>query len=145
MNRLVVFVPFVLLLLPTRADARQTISLEAVRGQHVFVFDSDRREWQGKLLIVAKDALTLELDSAPRVFPLSDVIRVDAEGDSVRDGTIKGAIFGALLGLLSTNDARGVVAGAAVYGVIGLGIDALNSNKATVYRAPATALVKVSW
>ena len=141
-----ILVPLGILSLAVTAEARQSHQLEGARGHRVTVIDIERREWQGTLLEVGKDALTVELESASRQFPIDAVKRVDVEGDGVVDGVIKGALFGGVLGALATARFRGALGGAMVYGAIGAGLDALNQCRHTVYRAPApAATVKVSW
>jgi hypothetical protein len=147
MKSLLIIVPLVFVLWPAAAEAQSR--LRSAEGQQVFVIDADRREWQGKLLEVALDSMTIEGESGVRRFALAEVRRVDSDGDGVRDGFIKGALFGLLPGLVATRatgNAGVAVASMAVYGVLGMGIDALNRCKQTVYRAPAPQLaVKVSW
>ena len=146
MKTVVVLILFGTLGVAATAEARQDRPLDDARGRHVAVIDADKREWQGRLIDVGKDALILELDSTAREFPIESVRRVDVEGDRVIDGVIKGAIFGGVLGAVFNPRSRGVFAAAMVYGFIGAGIDALNTCHHTVYRAPAAAAsVKVSW
>jgi len=123
-----------------------TVGLRSARGSFVAVIDSDSREWQGKLLAVEKSSLIVELDALPRRFELANVKRVDAHGDRVWDGALKGALIGGVLAGV-TLGGRAAFGSAIVYGLIGVGVDALNRCNHTVYRAPAvSASVKVlSW
>jgi hypothetical protein len=133
------------LMVPLAAGAQHLGDLRSARGHHVAVIDADSREWQGRLLEVAQDQLTIELDAAPRRFTLDQVKRVDSHGDSVRDGLVKGALFGLLVGAI-IGDARTTAASTMSYALIGLGADALNSCRHTVYRTPVTAAsVSVRW
>ncbi|HUE86043.1 MAG TPA: hypothetical protein VMO26_08195 [Vicinamibacterales bacterium] len=130
---------------PSLASAQQTQALWSARGHHVAVIDADRREWQGRLLDIAGDAIVVEIDSAPQSFELSAVRRVDAHGDRILDGAIKGAIFGGVLGAIVAGP-RFAWQPALAYSLIGAGIDAMNRCYHTVYRAPATkAAVTISW
>jgi hypothetical protein len=140
-------IPLAMLAFPLHAAAGQARALESARGHQVTLIDDDRREWQGRLLEVSRDAVTIEIESTARQFSLARVKRVDSDGDSVVDGAVKGALFGGIMALLFANDARAIVGGAMVYGLIGTGADALNRCRHTVYRAPAvTASVKIaSW
>lgn len=134
--------------LPATVAADQDPKLKGAKGELVFVIDEDSREWQGKLLSVSADALTIEDSSGVREFPLTKVRRIDAEGDSIRDGAIKGAIFGGVLGVFyaaAYKDGRAILGGAMTYGLIGAGIDALNRSKQTVYRGPAKLAVTIKW
>jgi len=145
MKRVLLVLPLLLVMAAT-VEAGQNRALSSARGRSVAVIDAASREWQGRLLSVAADAITVEIDSDAKQFPLSEVKRVDAHGDSVTDGLIKGALFGLLVSTFA-HDARFTVTSVAVYSVIGVGLDALNSCNHTVYRAPArTVQVKVvSW
>ena len=119
--------------------------LRGARGLHVAVIDGESREWQGRLLEVAKDAITLEIGADARRFDIANVKRVDAHGDKVWDGALKGAAFGAVMAVIVGVPRFAGRAGLS-YGLIGLGLDALNHCNHTIYRAPATtANVKVSW
>jgi hypothetical protein len=140
-----------LLLIPGAAGAQSTPAadgggrLRGSRGLHVAVIDGESREWQGRLLEVARDAITLEIGSDARRFEMTNVKRVDAHGDKVWDGALKGVAFGAVMAVLVGVPRFAGQAGL-TYGLIGLGLDALNHCQHTIYRAPATAAgVSVSW
>jgi hypothetical protein len=119
--------------------------LRNARGLHVAIIDVDSREWQGRLLDVAQDAITLEIGADARRFEMTSVKRVDAHGDKVWDGALKGAAFGALMAVLVGAPRYAGQAGL-TYAAIGLGLDALNHCNHTIYRAPATAAgVRITW
>ena len=103
MKRLLMIVPLVLLAC-TNASAQEdrTRELKSAVGRAVFVIDEDRREWQGRLLKVSADALEVESDAGIRTFKVEAIRRVDADGDSVGDGALKGALFGLGIGVLTT-------------------------------------------
>jgi hypothetical protein len=123
----------------------QEQDLRSARGQHVAVIDQQNREWQGRLLEIAQDAIVVEVDSSARRFDLVAVKRVDAHGDRVVDGAIKGAIFGAFISM-AVMGPRYAPGAMAIYGLIGLGADAMNNCHHTVYRAPATKVsATISW
>ena len=127
-------------------DMHANRGLRSARGSFVAVIVSESREWQGKLLAVETDSLIVELDALPRRFELAKVKRVDAHGDRVWDGAVKGALFGGLMAGV-TLGGRAALGSAVIYGLIGAGVDAMNRCNHTVYRAPAvSASVKVlSW
>ena len=145
---------FVMLLLATSAFAQtaSTQKLGSAEGQHVFVIDADSREWQGKLIKVSADALEIDGESGVRRFDLHNVKRVDSDGDRLHDGVIKGAVFGALMGMIfSTSEfrAQAMVGAGVSYALVGLCMDAMNNSKQTVYRgtpipAPQIAM-KLTW
>jgi hypothetical protein len=120
--------------------------LRSARGYFVAVIDGESREWQGRLLAIDTDSFTVEVDARPRRFELTNVKRVDAHGDRIWDGAVKGALFGGIMAGI-VGGGRMAIGSAVLYGLIGVGVDALNSCKHTVYRAPAvSASIKVlSW
>lgn len=119
---------------PDPGDARQ---LSAARRAHVFVIDGERREWEGRLLEVSPSSVAIELAGGVRRFSLPGIRRVDRQGDSVKDGAIKGALAGLLIGLtLQRVDVRGMIS----LGLMGAGIDALHSHKNTIYRGQAATV-----
>lgn len=131
------------LAVPALAQAQSEIQLRHSRGLQVSVIDTDSREWQGRLLEVAADAVVLEIGSDARRFALSDIKRVDARGDKVWDGAVKGAIFGALVGL-AVGAGRFATQAALSYALVGVALDAMNNCNHTVYRARPVG-VTVSW
>jgi hypothetical protein len=139
-------VTLLILVTPTLAHAQADRRLRHSRGLHVAVIDGSNHEWQGRLLDVAADAITVEIDSAAHRFAITDVKRVDAHGDRVWDGALKGALFGAILGLaIGAGDSPGFVAqGALSYALVGVALDAMQSCNHTVYRAKPITM-KVSW
>ena len=146
MKRVLLVLSALCVLAATTVEAGPNRGLGSARGHSVAVIDNNSREWQGRLLSVSADAITVEIDSDVKQFPLSEVKRVDAHGDSVKDGLIKGALFGLFVSAF-VHDARFTATSVGVYSVIGVGLDALNSCNHTVYRAKAkTVQVKVaSW
>ena len=148
MKPVIVLASLALLLLPTPVRAQPLSRLASAEGRPVFVIDVDSREWQGRLLKATKDMLIIESEAGTREFQLTNVKRVDADGDRIRDGAIKGALFGLMLGALSSGHGGGriIAGGTVLYGLIGAGIDALNQSKHTVYNGPAPqASVTLKW
>jgi hypothetical protein len=136
---------------PVWANAQEAVAdttggLRGARGSFVAVIDADSREWQGRLLAVENNFFVVEIDALPRRFELTRVKRVDAHGDRVWDGALKGALIGGVLAGV-TLGGRAALGSAVIYGLIGVGVDALNRCNHTVYRAPAvSASIKVlSW
>ena len=132
------------LAVPALAHAQDESRLRRSRGLQVAVIDGNSREWQGRLLDVAADAIVLEIDNDSRRFAMSEVKRVDAHGDKIWDGAIKGAAFGAVLGLIIGAGGRFAGQSAISYALLGVALDAMNSCNHTVYRARPVA-VTVSW
>ena len=127
------------------AVAQELNKLSEARGHLIAVIDTDSKEWQGRLLEITKTSIVVEVDSAARRFELAAVKRVDAHGDRTIDGLIKGALFGTVLSLVMVGP-RYVPGAAAIYGLIGLGADAMNNCHHTVYRRqPVAASATFSW
>src|SRR4029078_10141994 len=80
-------------------------------------------------------------------MPLDRVLRIEARGDSLKNGAIIGAlVVGTLVGLTcaEVSDGRGaclngVALGAGMGALIGAGVDALNGGRSTLYARPASA------
>lgn len=143
--RALVVVAMLVVGVPSVASSQET-KLREFRGMHVAVIDNGSREWQGRLLDVGTDTITVEIDAGAKRFGLAEIKRVDAHGDKVWDGALKGAIVGVILGSLVLHSARFAAQSALAYGLVGAGMDALNNCTHTVYRAPAMgAAVTVSW
>ena len=122
--------------------------LSSARGHFVAVIDGESREWQGRLLEIDAGSIVVEVDSSPRRFPLASVKRVDAHGDRVWDGAVRGAVIAGVLAGVVTRSGQIALHNALVWGLLGTGIDALHNCTHTVYRAPAPALAlgaRISW
>ena len=80
-------------------------------------------------------------------MPIDSVLRIEAQGDSLKNGAAIGAGVMAgltLLGCAGLGDGGGYCARAAVMNtlfgaVIGVGIDALNGGRSTLYKKAAPA------
>jgi len=140
MTRLLMIVAVALVASTVNASAQenQTRALKSAVGRAVFVIDEDRREWQGRLRTVSADVLEVESDAGVRTFKVESIRRVDADGDGVRDGLLKGALFGVAMGLLAAFQAPEYLAATTVsYGLLGLAIDAACSTRHPVYHGAA--------
>lgn len=106
----------------------------------VYVLDRTGEETKGRLVSLTGSAVVLQIDSTTRTFNLTDVVRVDRQGDSLKNGAIIGAVIGGVAGIITAggladwtsarNNCPGArVAGAllatGVWSAIGVGIDAL--------------------
>ena len=119
--------------------------------QTVFVRDSAGVETTGKLLALSPDSVTLLVDGVERHLDLAQIERIQKR-DSLKNGTIAGAIVGVAMGLLSggladcsnqsrSNDCVGFRVGmlalsTGVYTGLGAGIDAMIPGRTTLYAAP---------
>lgn len=158
LNRsLLAFVALVVLVAaPTTASGQPALDqwkgLNPSALQTVFVRDSAGVETTGKLLALSPDSLTLLVDGVERQVDLGHVTRIQKR-DSLKNGTIAGAIVGVAMGLLAggladcsyqnrSNDCVGFRVGmlalsTGVYAGLGAGIDAMLPGRTTVYAAPS--------
>ena len=80
---------------------------------------------------------------APQTIPVSDIVRVFVDRDSVKDGAIIGGLIGLPLGVLSCqgsvssdcNAAGHAIVGGVVWGAIGAVIDWRHHGRTVIYRA----------
>jgi len=145
----------IMLLIAAPAAAQQTTSAAGLRTEGlptVFVQD-DRGETEGKLLRLDPQSVLVLVDGQEQTFELSGVRRIQKRGDSLKNGAIAGAAFGAVMGVMAgalsdcpsvayqcTAGAKAVIAltSTAIYSFIGAGIDAAIPGRTTLYQRPVT-------
>jgi hypothetical protein len=127
-----------------------------VQGDELRIVRRDARETFGILQRVSSSALTIATETGSQDVLLDLVRRVRRRGDRVWDGLVIGAAFGAAISAatfvpcdgyaswepcsaanFTTSRAGDALAGAAVFGLIGLGIDAAHRGWSTVYSRPS--------
>jgi hypothetical protein len=148
-----VLIPLLILLVkspsqgPSPAALADFARLSKSTGQMVSLVVHDGTAREGRLISATADAVTMEFARGPAVFAKADIASAEKLRDGTRDGFIKGAVFGALLGLAvfgtSEIEARGDVWLRVVgtYGAIGWAFDAMDTNRQAIYRAaPAPAV-----
>lgn len=116
----------------------------------VYILDRTGEETKGKLVSLTGSAVVLQMDSTTRTFNLADVVRIDRQGDSLKNGAIIGAVIGGVAGMITAGgladcpNARSKCPGARVAGaliatgvwsVIGVGIDALIPGRTLLWKA----------
>jgi hypothetical protein len=141
--------------LPLAASAQTTSEpwpgLKSSGLQTVYVLDRSGSETTGKLLALHDDALLLLIEGSERRFDRDDIARVQSR-DSLKNGTIAGAVVGALMGLVVAgisdcpgDDPGGSCAGfratalvmsTLTYTAFGTGVDAMIRGRTTIYSAP---------
>lgn len=116
--------------------------------KQVWVTQSDSGEVvRGRIIELSKESLALLTPDNRRVeMPLDRVLRIEARGDSLKNGAAIGA---AILGGLSLFSCQGATSGgqcAAIAvtnigmgAIIGVGIDAMNAGRSVLYRKPAAS------
>jgi hypothetical protein len=107
---------------------------------------------QGRILELSHDSLSLLLQDNRRVdVPIDRVLRIEARGDSLKNGAAIGAVvFGGLAALGCAAAAGGaycitpVAINIGLGALVGAGVDAMNGGRSTLYskgpRAPAASL-----
>jgi len=125
-------------------NAAATDSWAQNAGTELRVTDQQGRVGKGRLRAITADQLLLVVDGAEVAMPRSTITRIERRGDSLKNGFLIGALVGAPLGALSAGEVEAgggsvaalAVFGIGVYGLIGMGIDAMHTGWTTVYRAP---------
>src|SRR4051812_29429243 len=146
----------VLLLIAAPAAAQQATldaGLQREGLPTVFVQDDRGAETRGKLLRLDQQSLAILVDGQERTFELSDVRKIQRKGDSLRNGAIIGALFGAVAGVMlggfsdcpsahyeCAAGARVAIAltTTAVYSAFGTAVDAAIQGRTTLYQRPAS-------
>lgn len=139
-----------LLLIPATASAQERLlkGLTTDGMPTVFVTDDRGVETRGNLVKLGEEAVTLLVDGQPRRLEMAHVTRIQRRGDSLKNGSIAGAIVGLCLGILSAGAADcsdhcgvlrsvAVAASMGIYAAAGAGIDAAVKGRTDVYRAPS--------
>lgn len=136
---------------PTGASAQGTLAkgLAPDGMPTVFVLDDRGVETRGRLLRLDDESVVVLVGTGQRRFETSRVNRITRRGDSLRNGVIAGAVFGAVMGVMSAGisdcPGRGGCAGfraamvplsTAFYAAIGTGIDAMIQGRTVIYQAP---------
>lgn len=133
-------------------------------GKEVSIVDRGGLVREGMVEAVTADAVTLRFGSATVSFPRAEIARAERMRDGRSDGAIKGAIFAVITGALAVrayppgSDRAGMfLVHVATYSGIGWLLDAAQTNREPIYRAPALAptaslapsalapTLKVSW
>ena len=125
------------------------------QGDELRITRRDARETFGILQSVSSSSMTIATENGSQEVPLDLVRRVKRRGDRLWDGLVIGAAFGAAISAatfvpcdgyaswepcganFTTSRAGDALAGAAVFGLIGLGIDAAHRGWSTVYSRPS--------
>lgn len=119
-------------------------------GQNVTLVDREGTVREGLVSSSTADSVTLAFGAGERIFARADVIKAERSRDGVKDGIIKGALFGGIVGVFAAQGYRSqneAIAGwfgsVAIYSGIGWAMDASQKHPETIYRnasAPAAAV-----
>ena len=128
---------------PSPAGATPVIPVERPRVRHALVvLSSGGRALEGTLLDLSPSAVALLVDGQRRELPLSDVSRVELEGDSLGNGAVIGAVvLGGWCAVVCGQGVRGgdylvaVGLNAGLGALIGVAIDAGHRGRTVLYEA----------
>jgi hypothetical protein len=118
----------------------------------VYVLDDTGVETSGRLLRLNPDSLVLLVRDAELRLEAARVRRVQARGDSLRNGALIGGVMGVGMGLIAAGisdcpgddpggscpgfRAAALLGSTGVYAGIGAGVDALVVGRTTLYEVP---------
>ena len=136
-----------LLAIASPAAAQSTPPSPCVPSSHVdkvIVTMADRTIRRGSLLCIGADELMMAGEAGINRFQLDEVWKVRKAADPIWDGALKGAAFG-LLPLIFGCPAQCILRTTAGYGLLGLAIDAIDTNRDSLYSSAHTQQASVAW
>jgi hypothetical protein len=124
---------------PAQRPAEEVIVTQSASGD----------ELRGRLVELSPTTLAMLVNGQRVELPLESVLRIDARGDSVKNGAIIGAaVMGGWCAIVCGQALGGggqygfaVVTNAGFGALIGAGIDALHKGRTTIYSKPAAVAV----
>jgi hypothetical protein len=108
----------------------------------------------GQLRSIDPDSLRLLVADQEVVLRRDAIVRLERRGDSLKNGFLIGLAIGLVPAAFAIGEVEGggnvaaaIVLGSGFYGLIGMGIDAMNKGWTTVYerKAPPTARKRQLW
>lgn len=135
--RTLLVLSFLMIASPGWAQSLPDAPSPCVPSSHVdkvVVTMADRTTLKGSLLCIGADELMLAGETGVHRFHLDQVWKVRKAADPLWDGALKGAAFG-LVPLIFGCPADCVLKSAAAYGLLGLAIDAIDTNTDSLYRS----------
>ena len=143
MVRLAILTALLAIVTAPSVAAQNTRNIDTRRIAPIYV-RADGMEWQGQLLRLGPDSLTILEQGTSREIRLTDVTRIEARGDSVRNGAIVGAIIlGSWCALVCPQGLDGYSNGQLPYilgvnvalgAAVGAGIDGMHVGRTTIYQ-----------
>ena len=143
-HRLLIFPALFLPILVATPLFAQGSQNNPVTVSAVYVRSTGGGETRGQLLRLGPDTLTLLEQGSARDIRLADVTRIDARGDSVKNGAIIGAaILGAWCALICPQGLDGypgrqfayiLAVNTALGAAVGAGIDGMHVGRTTIYE-----------
>ena len=119
-------------------------------GKEVSVVDRSGLIREGIVEAATADQVTLRVGSAMQSFARAEIASAERMKDESSDGAIKGALWGLALILVPNQGGfsfTGYAGAVAVFAAAGYLIDAGESNRQPLYRAPSASAptLKLSW
>ena len=102
---------------------------------------------RGTLMCLSDEGPWLLRDGRLAQIPLDEVQRIRTSPDPVWDGAVKGAVIPLIFWAVLCHDcdAEPMLRASLAYGLIGLTVDALDSNRKTLYRGGGGRSFSVGW
>lgn len=130
-----------------------SVPLAAADQWPVVVTTDTGEKIRGRLLAITPERLTLSSDGKLRPIRLDEIVRVVKPRDSVLDGFLKGVVVGLIPLLIYGEEIDGSFGARFVlsYGLIGMGIDAVQGERIVLYDRrtgagpPAAAAAAIGW
>ena len=113
-------------------------------GRLVWVQGRTGSQVLARVVSATNAELVVTVGGVPRTLPVTEIVRVSLEGDSLTSGAIIGGAIGIPVGVLSCQGSvtencsvlGRAVLGAALYGAIGAWIDSRHHGRTVIYRGP---------
>jgi hypothetical protein len=117
----------------------------------VFVLDRFGAETEGSLVSLSDTVVVVRTRTSERTIALTDVVRIQRKGDSLKNGAIIGALNGGATGLALVADCSpdpscgpgtrlaAFLTGAGIWAAIGAGVDALSQRRTLIWTPSAAA------
>jgi len=117
-------------------------SLPVKSGATIFVVDGKGVEHRGWFLRADDVDLVMLMNDNEQLFKRDSIVRIDRQGDSLKNGAIIGALIGAPLGVIGSLFAGNIgpfLAATGGWMGIGIGLDALHQGRTPVYSGVTTS------
>lgn len=126
---------------PPPTELANLARIRRALNEEVYLRDASGQERVVSILGVGADTVTVSVGQQWQTMPRDEILAVDRMKDGNRDGFVKGALIGLILGgIIEANvpdsNGRYVLQGAVSYSLIGYVFDRANSSRSKLYRKP---------
>jgi hypothetical protein len=112
----------------------------------ISLVEADGTVREGRLVAAGPDGVTMKFAAGTRVFRADQITSAERLKDRVGDGALKGAIVGVFLGLVTQSTRADFwFSSIAIYSGIGFALDAAQTHRETLYRAPPRPSMSLSF